>query len=117
MEQAEIVKFLILSGISLIIWFFKSQSDRRYREQREDKNQLDENTKNILENKINDSANSRAFDTYKETINGNQKKTDGILSEISKGIQDLNNKVQESMNFNQKQILDLRIDIEKRLNK
>ena len=116
MDQ-EIVKYLLFTAISLLVWIFKTQSDKRYKEQREDKSQLDVNTQNILENMIRDEADKTAFETYKDTINGDKKKTDGLLKDIANGINSLNDKVQESINSNQKQIHELRLDIEKRLNK
>ena len=113
----EIVKYLLFTAMSLLVWVFKSQSDKRYKEQVKDKSQLDQNTANILENAIRDEAEKTAFETYKATINGDKKKTDGLLSDIANGINSLNDKVQLSINSNQQQIHDLRLDIEKRLNK
>lgn len=112
----EISPDLIINAlIALAVWFFKSQQDRRYKEQKEVNDQVKVNTEMAIDNRANDAASKEAFITYKKTVQGSQNKTDSILSDINAGITLLNTKVQESINVNQKQIADFKLEIEKRL--
>ena len=100
MEQN--LNYIIGAIISIILWFIKSQNDRRYKEFDEVQKQVVHNTKNILENKIRDESNIAAFETYKQTINSDFKKTEDILNKIWASIEKLNTAVG-----------DLKVEIEK----
>ncbi len=112
LELSDIVIGVLGALFTIALGAYKTQQDRRYKEDQEEKKgfrkEIDTLKFDVLQNKERDISARKEFDTYKNTINGSQSKTERILEKIEIGIDKLNDKVQESINLNQTKIDNLR---------
>ncbi len=102
------------AGIALLVWFIQSANNRRYNEQKEINSQVLTNTFNIGENKTRDEANQKAFDTYKETINGEFQKNGTLLKEIHDSVEKLSEKIAASIEQQNEKLMKFAIEIGKK---
>lgn len=79
--------------LTFVLGLFKTQSERRYKEQKTVNEQVGRNTEDILKNRYNQTSSVRAFEVYKKTIEKDEVKTEEILNKIWASVESL----QESM--------------------
>lgn len=112
LELSDIV--IGLAGLLFTVVFaaYKTQQDRRYKEDQTVKikfrEEIDKLKYDVLQNKERDTSAREEFRIYKETISNKDGSYEKVLDKIWHGIEKLGDRVQEYNTINQKAIDNLR---------
>jgi SMC interacting uncharacterized protein involved in chromosome segregation len=94
MTTEAMISTIVSLILGLIIWYIKSQSDRRYHEFETVKQRSIDNEKHLEKNKALDQADKEAFETYRKVMDDKNRDFMRLLNEIKTGQETLSAKVQ-----------------------
>jgi len=81
--------FIVTTIVLVVIALFRVQAERRYKEFKKVEEMAQQNREKFLQNKLQDEADQKAFDTYKETMAEKNAEFMVILREIKQELLDL----------------------------